>query len=134
MRNPENVFHIAIPCADLRAAERFYVEQLGCRKARERDDRITLDFFGDQLVCHLSPDDIDSDPPSMYPRHFGVTFRDKADFDALWERVQERDIRVFRERFKRWEGQPAEHETFFLQDPSNNLLEFKYYDDPAMMY
>ena len=27
-----------------------------------------------------------------------------------------------------------EHETFVLADPSHNLLEFKHYDDPRMMY
>lgn len=134
MRSSENVFHLAIPCADLAAAEAFYVDQLGCRKAREYADRITLDFFGDQVVCHLSPDAIDADPPEMYPRHFGVTFRHKEHFDALWERARARDIRVFKGRFVRFPGAPAEHETFFLQDPSNNLLEFKYCADPAMMY
>jgi extradiol dioxygenase family protein len=27
-----------------------------------------------------------------------------------------------------------EHQTFFLVDPSNNLLEFKWYRDAHMMY
>ena len=40
--------------ADLDEAEAFYVGGLGCKLARRYDDRITVDFFGDQLVCHLS--------------------------------------------------------------------------------
>ena len=32
------------------------------------------------------------------------------------------------------EGEVEEHWTFFLVDPSNNLLEFKCYRDPRMMY
>ena len=32
----------------------FYVTKLGCKLARRYDDRVTFDFFGDQLVCHLS--------------------------------------------------------------------------------
>lgn len=58
---PRNVFHLAIPALDLEAAREFYVEGLGCTLARRYDDRITLNFFGDQVVCHLS-DRIDTAP------------------------------------------------------------------------
>ena len=54
MRTTTDVFHLAIPVHDLEAAEHFYVELLGCKLARRYPDRITLDFFGDQLVCHLT--------------------------------------------------------------------------------
>ena len=59
MRDSQNVFHLAIPCKNLDEAYEFYVEKLGCKLARRYQDRITLDFFGDQVVCHLSPKNID---------------------------------------------------------------------------
>ena len=133
MRDTENVFHLAIPCACLDSAAKFYTEQLGCRLARRYDDRITLNFFGDQIVCHLSPDKIDQEP-KMYPRHFGVTFRHRQAFDETIERARAHGLRFFAEPFVRFEGERAEHVTFFLVDPSNNLLEFEYYLDPEMMY
>ena len=133
MRDPKNVFHLAIPCRDLEEARIFYVERLGCRLARWYEDRITLDFFGDQLVCHLSPDKIDTEP-EKYPRHFGVTFRDRSDFDALIERIEHEGLELFEEPFTRFGGMREVHRTFFLLDPSNNVLEFKHYDDPEMMY
>ena len=133
MRNSENVFHLAIPCADLDATHHFYVDQLGCRMARRYDDRITLDFFGDQVVCHLAPDKVVS-APEMYPRHFGVTFRDAEDWHRLVKLAQTRGLTFFEEPFHRFEGRVEEHESFMLQDPSGNLLEFKYYIDPRMMY
>ncbi len=77
-----NAFHLAIPARDLDEAQQFYVDHLGCHLARRYDDRITLDFFGDQVVCHLS-DAWDREPLDLYPRHFGVTFRQREDFDAL---------------------------------------------------
>jgi len=133
MRDPENVFHLAIPCRDLDEARQFYVDQLGCSLARRYEDRITLDFFGDQLVCHLAPDKIDPEP-QLYPRHFGVTFRQRSDFDGVLHLARERDLELFRDIFVRFGGMREEHLTFFLRDPSNNLIEFKYYRDPAMMY
>lgn len=132
MRDTHNLFHLAIPVEDLDAAFDFYVTKLGCKLARRYDDRITLDFFGDQLVCHHS-DKIDRNP-SMYPRHFGVTFRDRAEFDALLHLARERKIPFFQEPMTRFEGLVEQHYTFLLIDPSNNLLEFKHYLDPHMMY
>ncbi|MDQ0191189.1 VOC family protein [Alicyclobacillus cycloheptanicus] len=132
MRNPDNVFHLAIPCRDLDEAYDFYVTRLGCKLARRYNDRITLDFFGDQVVCHLS-DQWDRDV-TMYPRHFGVTFKDKQSYDNLLKLAKMRDIPFFQEPTHRFQGLVEEHETFFLIDPSNNLLEFKYYFDDRMMY
>jgi extradiol dioxygenase family protein len=126
------LFHLAIPSADLAASRAFY-EALGCRMARSYDDRITLDFFGDQVVCHLDPAAIDPNP-KMYPRHFGVTFRDEPEFVAVLERARKAGLRFFAEPALRFDGKRERHRTFFLIDPSNNLLEFKWYADPEMMY
>ena len=61
MRESRDVFHLAIPVYDLDESQEFYVGALGCKLARRYADRITLDFFGDQLVCHLV------DPPEQKP-------------------------------------------------------------------
>jgi extradiol dioxygenase family protein len=135
MRTSCDVFHLAIPVHDLDAAQHFYVSLLGCKLARRYPDRITLDFFGDQLVCHLT----ETGPPagrpqSLYPRHFGVTFRDPADFEALHHCAVLRKIPFFLDTSTRFEAMAEEHRTFVLLDPSGNLLEFKQYRDPRMMY
>jgi uncharacterized protein len=135
MREQLDTFHLAVPVADLDAAEDFYVRQLGCKLARRYPDRITVDFFGDQLVCHLSeltPSDMR--PTSLYPRHFGVTFRREEDFDALLALCELRKLPFFGPVDTRFEGLAEVHRTFVLCDPSGNLLEFKHYRDPRMMY
>jgi uncharacterized protein len=135
MRTASDVFHLAVPVRDLDEAQRFYVDMLGCKLARRYADRITLDFFGDQLVCHLHEDEFPRERPlSMYPRHFGVTFREAADFDALHQCAVVRKIPFFSDLSTRFEGMVEEHRTFVLIDPSDNLLEFKHYRDPRMMY
>jgi extradiol dioxygenase family protein len=132
MRNPDNVFHLAIPCRDLDEAFNFYVTKLGCKLARRYPDRITLDFFGDQLVCHLSTK-ID-EHPEMYPRHFGITFKHREDWERLLNLARKRELAFFHEPSRRFQDLVEEHWTFLLIDPSNNLLEFKHYLDPHMMY
>ncbi|MGH8982069.1 MAG: VOC family protein [Acidimicrobiales bacterium] len=132
MRN--HVFHLAIPVGDLGEARRFYVTQLGCKLARTYPDRITLDFFGDQVVCHLTEMAPVTEPLSLYPRHFGATFYNSEDFDLLVELARLRKIRFFRDVATRFEGMAEVHRVFVLQDPFGNLLEFKNYRDPRMVY
>jgi uncharacterized protein len=132
MRETHNAFHLAVPVRDLDEAYDFYVTKLGCKLARRYHDRITLDFFGDQVVCHLS-DEWDR-APELYPRHFGVTFRNREDFDRLLHLARSRQVTFHREVESRFEGLVEEHLTAVFRDPSNNLLEFKHYADPRMMY
>lgn len=134
MRTQHDVFHLAIPVHDLDEAQDFYVARLGCKLARRYHDRITLDFFGDQVVCHLTPEMATGTPESLYPRHFGVTFKDSADFEALHACAVTRKIPFYHEVATRFGGMVEEHQTFVLRDPSGNLLEFKHYSDPRMMY
>ena len=71
MRPPDDAFHLAIPSHDLNAAYHFYVEGLGCHLARTYEDRLTFDFFGDQLVCHLHDafaDPVPDNDLDLYPR------------------------------------------------------------------
>jgi hypothetical protein len=137
VREGRDVFHLAIPVYDLDAAQEFYVGALGCKLARRYPDRITIDFFGDQVVCHLvePPAAAPAEQPlSLYPRHFGVTFRETSDFDALYELCLQRKIEFFADVSVRFEGLVEVHRTFVLRDPSDNLVEFKHYADPRMMY
>jgi uncharacterized protein len=133
MRTTGDAFHLAIPAYDLDEAQHFYVTLLGCNLARRYADRITLDFFGDQVVCHLTEGE-PPEPRSLYPRHFGVTFKDAADFEALHRCAVLRKIPFFSDVSSRFQGMVEEHRTFVLVDPAGNLLEFKHYRDPRMMY
>jgi hypothetical protein len=132
MRDMHDACHIAVPARDLDEALEYYVFGLGCKLARRYHDRITLDFFGDQLVCHLS-DDIPAEAV-MYPRHFGVSFAKAEDFDRLLRLVEHRKLKVMAGPALRFEGTAEQHRTIALVDPSNNVIEFKNYDDPRLQY
>ena len=135
MRECHDTFHLAIPAYDLADTEDFYVRRLGCKLARRYGDRITLDFFGDQVVCHLSERPAETtDTLDLYPRHFGVTFREAQDFEAVHGLCLLRKVEFFSDINIRFEGMAEVHRTFVLCDPSNNLIEFKHYTDHRMMY
>ena len=101
------------------------------------DGGIGVAHFADLISSAAAPPhrgDEPGEPASLYPRHFGVTFRAEADFEALHACAVLRKIPFYQEVSTRFEGLVEEHHTFVLLDPSGNLLEFKHYRDPRMMY
>jgi extradiol dioxygenase family protein len=132
MRSTHDACHIAIPARNLDEAVEFYGFGLGAKMARRYADRVTFDFFGDQLVCHLC-EDVPAEAVA-YPRHFGVSFAHAEDFDRLVRLVENRKLRTLSGPAVRFEGTAEQHRTIFLADPSNNVIEFKNYDDPRLQY
>lgn len=122
----EVVFHLAFPTHDIEAAKRFYVEGLGCTIGRESKRAVTFGLGGHQLVAHVA-----DEPPSaqqgIYPRHFGLIFLSKQPWQQLADRAKAKELTFYQQPRVRFPGTRIEHHTFFLQDPSRNLLEFKHY-------
>jgi extradiol dioxygenase family protein len=133
MKELTKIFHLAIPCRDVGEAIVYYQDKLGCRLARKYPNRATFDFFGTQLVCHLHPSKIDRSPEE-YPRHFGSTLLNREEFDKILEHSRREKLPFFTEPHKRCDGLPEEHLSFMLIDPSNNLIEFKHYNDAKYVY
>lgn len=128
-----HIFHLAIPCKCLLETKAFYCDKLQIPHGRMYDDRISLNFFGAQIVTHLCPDKID-DIVEIYPRHFGLTFTTESAFDEFHQRAIDADVTFFKPLFTRFDGLKEKHKTFFIIDPANNLLEFKYYFDQSQNY
>lgn len=120
------VFHLAFPVTDLEEARRFYVDELGCVPGRLSSHSLILEFYGHQIVAQLTTEPLEPQQ-GIYPRHFGVVLRDEREWRALAERAEARGWRFFQKPRQRYVGTRIEHQTFFLEDPFHNLLEFKYY-------
>lgn len=128
-----NAFHLAIPTHDLAQAKTFYADTLGAEVGREYGHYIIFNFFGHQVVTHLNEKEIPTEV-RMYPRHFGMIFTDRQAFDATYARCQEMKAPFFEDLFERFVDKPGWHFSFFVSDPSNNLIEFKYYVNPSDIF
>jgi len=125
-RNKEKIlFHLAFPVIDFAETKRFYVTGLGGRLGRESAHAMVLRLGGHQLVAHLS--DTPSSQRGIYPRHFGLIFRTRQAWQAMADRARVRQLPFYQAPRVRFPGTRLEHATFFLSDPSGNLLEFKHY-------
>jgi len=122
-------FHLAIPTHSVADAKDFYHGVLGATIGREYEHYVIFDFFGHQLVSHLDPEKVDKEV-QMYPRHFGIIFKSKEDLEKMYQRCKVHKAPFFEELFERYQHKHGWHFSFFVIDPSNNLVEFKYYVNP----
>lgn len=132
-------FHLAIPVDDLAAAESFYHGLLGCAKGRSSPRWTDYDFFGHQLVAHLSPEEprearrSEVDGHGVPVRHFGVVLTPDA-WRALADRLAAAGADFIIEPNIRFRGEPGEQGTFFIRDPAGNALEFKCFEDMSRLF
>jgi hypothetical protein len=120
------LFHLAFPVGDIPQTKEFYAQGLGCEIGRESPVSLILNLYGHQLVAHITEIPV-APQQGIYPRHFGLIFPIEADWETLLERSRQQNLTFYLEPKHRFEGMPLEHRTFFLQDPFDNLLEFKFY-------
>ena len=126
------IFHLAFPVSDLEEAKGFYVDGLGCALGRESSRAITMELAGHQLVGHLAP--AAERQKGIYPRHFGLIFKEESAWQALVDRAKVKGLRFYQAPRRRFEGTRLEHATVFLEDPSHNLLEFKWYRHESAIF
>ncbi len=132
-------FHLAFPVRSLAEARAFYGSLLGCPEGRSSDDWVDFDFFGHQIVAHLSADAHAAeaynavDGEQVPVRHFGVILS-MAEWRALADKLSLEKVPFVIAPDVRFEGLPGEQATFFVRDQSGNALEFKAFDDDSRIF
>jgi hypothetical protein len=123
-------FHLAFPVNDLAEARHFYGTVLGCAEGRSSDDWVDFDFFGHQIVAHLSPETARPSPSNRVDgddvpvRHFGAVLPMDV-WQSLSRRLKQAVVKFIIEPHVRFAGEAGEQATLFVLDPSGNALEFK---------
>lgn len=127
------IFHLSIPIENIALAKKFYADGLGCAVGRENRSAVIFNFYGTQLIGHITKEQLVRQS-GIYPRHLGLILPTKLDWQKICDRAKEQQL-TFREQPKlRFLNQILEHHTFFLEDPFYNLLEFKYYCHPSVIF
>lgn len=132
-------FHLAVPVHSIAKAREFYGEIMGCEEGRSSDHWVDFDLFGHQFVAHLKEDmesDLHVNPvdgKQVPVPHFGVVL-DWEDWEELGDRFKNAGLTFIIEPYIRFEGQPGEQGTFFLNDFSGNALEFKSFKNIEQLF
>ena len=131
-------FHLAFPVDDLAAARAFYGGVMGCPEGRSSEEWIDFDFYGHQIVAHLSPGSGDRganpvDGHDVPVPHFGIVL-EMAQWQDLADRLVAAGTRFEIEPTVRFKGQPGEQATMFFRDPAGNALEMKAFEDLGQLF
>jgi extradiol dioxygenase family protein len=133
------LFHLAFPVDSLKKARDFYGTLLGCPEGRSSDEWVDFNFYGHQIVAHLSPGEaghkatnaVDGD--NVPVRHFGAILPMK-DWQALADKLKRANTKFVIEPHVRFKGQAGEQATMFFLDPCGNALEFKSFNDLSQVF
>ena len=132
-------FHLAFPVHDLASARKFYGELLGCPEGRSSDAWIDFNFYGHQIVAHLSPEECGHhstsavDGHAVPVRHFGAVLSMQA-WQAAADKLGAAGIEFVIEPHIRFKGEVGEQATMFFLDPSGNALELKAFADMSSLF
>ncbi len=132
-------FHLAFPVTSLEKARSFYGGLLGCPEGRSAPDWVDFDFYGHQIVAHLSPDEAGHrntsvvDGENVPVRHFGLVLSMK-EWKELSQKLVHAGTQFIIEPKIRFQGEVGEQATMFFLDPCGNALEFKAFKDIAQLF
>ena len=130
-------FHLAIPVFDIKEARNFYGGKLGLSEGRSDAEWVDYNFFGHQLVCHLSQSSAstvnDVDGKSVPIPHFGIVL-EWNQFIEFETQLRSIDIDFIIEPHIRFKGLAGEQMTMFFKDPFGNALEFKSFKNDINLF
>lgn len=134
-----SIFHLAYTVRDLESSRKFYGDLLGCQEGRSTESWVDFDFFGNQLSLHIGQtikeleSDSKVDNVEVPLPHFGCVL-DWDLFHNLADKLKLAGIVFIIEPTIRFEGMPGEQATMFLEDYSQNALEFKSFRNPNEVF
>ena len=132
-------FHLAFPVRDLKEARAFYGGVLGCPEGRSSEEWVDFEFYGHQIVAHLSANESTHkahnrvDGENVPVRHFGLILS-MDQWHDLAERLKRAHVDFVISPTIRFRGGVGEQATMFIADPSGNALEFKAFKDIGRLF
>jgi extradiol dioxygenase family protein len=117
-----NTFHLSFVVPELRVAEAFYVNFLGCKKGRDTGQWIDIMFFGHQLTLHQETALIKAQSID----HFGIIL-EKAQWLSIAQKVEFENMPFILSPNEKINADNSESGKFIIKDPASNLIEFKFY-------
>ena len=139
MNNNIRPFHLAFPVHNIKETIKWYTSILGCTIGRQADKWVDFNFFGHQISAHKIKKQVANidtnhvDGHNVPSRHFGIILK-MNQWDKLCNKVIDSNIRFIIEPNTRFKGEKGEQATFFIQDPSGNVLEFKTFKNDSMIF
>ena len=139
MKNKLRPFHLAFPVYNIDETIKWYTNTLNCSIGRQSMRWVDFNFFGHQISAHKIEEKKESletnsvDGHNIPSRHYGIIMN-MNDWETLVVDLQNKKIQFIIEPNTRFKDEKGEQATFFIKDPSNNVLEFKAFKNDKMIF
>lgn len=132
-------FHLAFPVLNINETIQWYTNILGCKIGRQDKRWVDFNFYGHQISAHLVDQEIKFkninivDGENIPCRHFGIILS-QTEWNKLSRELILKKINFIIKPNTRFKGKKGEQSTFFIKDPSGNVLEFKSFKNDKMIF
>lgn len=131
-------FHMSLPCLSIKTTKNFYIDNIGAALGRNTESWVDINLFGHQLTFikaekfnFVSPNYIFEGKilPSF---HFGIVL-DSNDWQQVYSKLKNKNLQLVEKNIF-LKDNPGEHNSFFIKDPNDFMLEFKNFKNPENMF
>ncbi|WP_370477112.1 VOC family protein [Tamlana flava] len=124
----QTAFHMSLPCQSVRETSSFYTN-IGASLGRSTQNWIDVNLYGHQ-VTFIKSGKFSFNSPNyvfegkMLPSfHFGIILDTKT-WGEIYKKLREQKLDLVKESTF-LQGKSGEHQSFFVKDPNDYLIEFK---------
>ena len=125
----DTLFHISLPCNDVKATKSFYKNNIGATIGRYNNNWVDINLYGHQITFTNAGKFNFNNPNYVFEGkilpsfHFGVILEEKI-WEIILNKLKSQKLNlVTQTTFLK--GKPGEHTSFFIKDPNDYMIEFK---------
>ena len=134
----ETLFHISLPCNDVKATKNFYENVIGGTVGRFNDNWVDINLYGHQLTFTNAGKFNFNNPNYVFEGkilpsfHFGAIL-DKEIWKNIYSKLKEEKLELVT-KTKFLKEKTGEHLAFFIKDPNDYMIEFKCFHNPKDIF
>ena len=132
------IFHLSLPCLNIKETKKFYSEDLGLDCGRETNGWLDVNLFNNQLTYVLVEKFNFEYPNYTFEKdvlptfHFGVVL-DAEEWEKMHDRINHWSSEtIITKTFLK--DKNGEHVSFFVKDPNGYTIEFKSFIEENEMF
>lgn len=133
----ETSFHMSLPCLSIKETQDFYTT-IGASFGRTTQNWIDVNLFGHQITFIKSGKFNFNNPNYVFEGkilpsfHFGIILDTKT-WKTIYTKLKAENLEMVTES-EFLSGKIGEHQSFFVKDPNDYMLEFKSFKNSKDMF
>lgn len=131
-------FHVSLPCKSIKSTKSFYINNIGATLGRNTQGWADINLFGNQLTFIKVKKFNFNNPNYVFEGkilpsfHFGIVLEENV-WEEIYSKLRNKKLNLVEEN-KFLKDKSGEHNSFFIKDPNDYMLEFKCFKNPENIF